>query len=230
MKRFNTKAIILRRVDYGESDRVITFLTPENGKLAVIARGVRKEKSKLAGGIELFSESQVTIIEGKGDLDILASARLVEHYRDILSDYERVTAAYEVIKLVNDITEDNAGSEFYEVLKVSLESLNDKNIPLVVTSSWYKLNILQLLGSEPDLVKDSEGMKLVEGKNYRYDIGEGRFVHAEDGEVTTDLIKTWRLIMTQTPELLMKVKGVAEEIEKSEDLINRVLRNTPGIP
>lgn len=230
MKRFNTKAIILRRVDYGEADRIITFLTPEHGKLAVIARGVRKEKSKLAGGIELFSESQVSVIEGKGDLDILASARLVAHFRDILSDYERVTAAYEIIKLVNDITEDNAGSEFYEVLIGALKALNSKDIPLVVTTSWYKLNVLQLLGSEPDLMKDSEGMKLVEGKNYRYDISEGRFVHSENGDVTTDLIKTWRLIMTQSPEVLVKVQGVEQEIEKSATLINKVLRNTPGIP
>lgn len=230
MKRFNAKAIILRRVDYGEADRIITFLTQENGKLAVIARGVRKEKSKLAGGIELFSESQISIIEGKGDLDILASARLVEHFRNILSDYERVTAAYEIIKLVNDVTEDNAGSEFYDVLLGSLKALNNQDIPLVVITSWYKLNVLQLLGSEPDLMKDSEGMKLVEGKNYRYDISEGRFVHAEDGNVTTDLIKTWRLIMTQTPELLMKVQGVEQEIVKGAGLVDRVFKNTPGIP
>ena len=55
-----TQAIILRRTNYGESDRILTLLTPE-GKFSVLARGARKEKSRLAGGIELFSVSDVTI-------------------------------------------------------------------------------------------------------------------------------------------------------------------------
>lgn len=48
-----TQAIILRRTNYGESDRILGLITP-HGKLSVLARGARKEKSRLAGGIELF--------------------------------------------------------------------------------------------------------------------------------------------------------------------------------
>ena len=59
-KDLRTKAIVLRRTDYGEADRILQLLTP-SGKRSVIARGVRKEKSKLAGGIELFSVSDVLI-------------------------------------------------------------------------------------------------------------------------------------------------------------------------
>lgn len=230
MKRFSTTAIILRRVDYGEADRIITFMTPENGKIAVIARGVRKQKSKLAGGIELFSESQVTIIGGKGNLDILASARLVEHYRNIITDYDRVTAAYEVIKIINDITEDEAGSEFYDVLKGSLEALNNLKLPTGFVVSWYKLNILRLLGSEPDLAKDSSGMKLVEGKNYIFNLNEGSFVYDADGTTNSNHIKSMRLLMTQSPEVIVKVSGALEAAEESSDLIDKIFRNTPGIP
>ena len=45
-----TQAIVLRRTNYGEADRILQLLTPE-GKKSVMAKGVRKEKSKLAGGI-----------------------------------------------------------------------------------------------------------------------------------------------------------------------------------
>ena len=55
-----THAIVLRRTNYGESDRILSLLTPE-GKIAVLARGVRKEKSRLAGGIELFSTDDVPL-------------------------------------------------------------------------------------------------------------------------------------------------------------------------
>ena len=53
MADLKTTAIVLKRVNYNESDRIVTFLTPE-GRFSTIAKGVRKEKSKLAGGIEMF--------------------------------------------------------------------------------------------------------------------------------------------------------------------------------
>jgi len=53
MKITKTKAIVLRRTNYGEADRIIQFITPV-GKISAIAKGVRREKSRLAGGIELF--------------------------------------------------------------------------------------------------------------------------------------------------------------------------------
>jgi len=51
MKRINTHGIVLARTDFGEADRILTFLTPDNGKVKAIAKGVRKQKSKMAGGI-----------------------------------------------------------------------------------------------------------------------------------------------------------------------------------
>ena len=78
MRTFRTKAIVLRRTNYGEADRIVQFLTPD-GRRSVMARGVRKEKSKLAGGIELFAISDVVIGEGKGELGVVTSAKL-EHF------------------------------------------------------------------------------------------------------------------------------------------------------
>ena len=69
-----TRAIVLRRTNYGESDRILNLLTPE-GKVAVLAKGVRKEKSRLAGGIELFSISDVVIHQGRSNLGILTGAK-----------------------------------------------------------------------------------------------------------------------------------------------------------
>ena len=67
MKAHRTRAIVLRRTNYGEADRILQLLTPD-GKKSVMARGVRREKSRLAGGIELFAVSDVVIGEGKGEL------------------------------------------------------------------------------------------------------------------------------------------------------------------
>ena len=61
-----TKAIVLRRTNYGEADRILNLLT-EKGLISAIAHGVRKEKSKLAGGIELFCVSDITAHEGRNN-------------------------------------------------------------------------------------------------------------------------------------------------------------------
>lgn len=226
--RYSTKAIILRRIDYGEADRVVTFLTPDRGKIAVMAKGVRREKSKLAGGIELFSETEVTIVEGRGDLGILASARLVEFYRNIITDYHRVTSAYQVIKFINDLTEDDAGCEFYELLNTSLVTLNNLELPVELSEAWYELNILKLMGLEPDLRLDSDGNKLEAQASYRYDLREGSLTKDSKGNLSANHIKTWRLLLTQRPEIVAKVKGALEVAEESAQLIDRIYKNTPG--
>ncbi|MET0980164.1 MAG: DNA repair protein RecO, partial [Candidatus Saccharimonadales bacterium] len=69
MTALRTRAIVLRRTNFGEADRILQLLTPD-GKKSVMARGVRREKSKLAGGIELFAVCDVVITEGKGSLGI----------------------------------------------------------------------------------------------------------------------------------------------------------------
>ena len=50
MADIKTEAIVLKRVNYNECDRIVTFLTPD-GRVSGIANGARREKTKLAGGI-----------------------------------------------------------------------------------------------------------------------------------------------------------------------------------
>lgn len=61
VRLFSTPAIVLRRADYGEADRLLTLLTPERGKLRVLAKGARKITSRKAGHIELFTQTQVLL-------------------------------------------------------------------------------------------------------------------------------------------------------------------------
>ena len=69
-----TLAYVLRRTNYGEADRILNLLTPE-GKISAMARGVRKEKSKLASNIEMFCLIDLNVHEGKGNLAVVTSAK-----------------------------------------------------------------------------------------------------------------------------------------------------------
>ena len=68
------QAVVLKRIDFGEADRIVTMLTAKNGKVSVIAKGTRRPKSKMAGGIELFTVNNITYINGKNELKTLVSA------------------------------------------------------------------------------------------------------------------------------------------------------------
>ena len=117
MNQLTTQGIILSRTDFGEADKIITLLTPDHGKLRLMARGVRRAKSKLAGGVELFSVSDITYIKGRGEIGTLISARLITHYGRIVRDVTRTMLGYELIKQLNKVTEDEPEAEYFTLLE-----------------------------------------------------------------------------------------------------------------
>lgn len=204
-----TEAIVLRRTNYGEADRVVQFLTP-GGKISALARGVRKQKSKLAGGIELLATTDITLHSGRGDLLILTSARLKTFYGTILKEYDRLQFAYYALKDIAKVTEHIEEPEFYTVLETSLASLNIQTISLEIIELWYRLQLANLLGVSANLTRDNEGNKLALDGRYRFDIGDMAFTPHLSGEYTSDHIKLLRLAQTNPPLIIAQVAGVDE--------------------
>jgi len=207
MKTTTTRAIVLRRTNYGEADRILHLLTPL-GRRNVMARGVRKEKSKLAGGIELFAVSDVVIGEGKGDLGVLTSARLVQFYNHIMGDYDRLQFGYFAIKYVARASETVDEPEWYGMLAEVLMGLDALTIPLDLTETWFYLHYADLLGHGMNLTHDIEGVRLSAEGRYRYDIGEQGLRSAVNGDVSASHIKLLRLIATKSLKVLSQVGGL----------------------
>jgi len=208
MKVIRTKAIVLRRTNYGEADRVVQVLTPEYGKLSVMAKSVRREKSKLAGGIELFARCDITINLGKGELGILTGARLEQFYSNIISDYDRLQFGYEVIKQLSKAADTIDEPAFFDLLDQTLASLNDMDIKLKLIQAWFWLQLAILLGTGLNLATDNNGMKLVEDARYNFDATDGVLVYHEKGTFTSDHIKLLRILSAQPPKVAMQVNGV----------------------
>lgn len=212
MSSLTTKAIILSRTNYGEADRIMQILTPDNGKLGVIAKGVRREKSKLAGGIELLAISDLTLHRGRGELAIVTSARLDKFFSRILEDYSKLKLAYYILKDVSKAAEILSEPEFYEVLRVALESLDIPEVSDETVELWYRLQMAILLGVGINLSTDDNGMKLVEDMTYRFDVESMAFTYDPRGQYGTDHIKLLRVASAQSPVVVSKVKGVSELI------------------
>lgn len=206
MKSIRTRAIVLRRTNYGEADRIIQLLTP-TGKHSVMAKGVRREKSRLAGGIELFAICDVVIGEGKGDLGILTSARLVQFYSHIMQDYDRMQFAYTTIKLITKASEMVDEPEWYDVLSEVLMGLDAHSIPLSLVQTWFYLHYAGLLGHEINLDRDIDNQKLLPEQAYRYDETEQGLRKLDAGELGSEHIKLLRLIATRPLKTLAQIGG-----------------------
>lgn len=207
MTALRTQAVVLRRTNYGEADRILQLLTP-HGKRSVMARGVRREKSKLAGGIELFAVCDVVINEGKGDLGILTSARLIHFYRHILEDYDTMQFAYEVIKHVSRASETVDEPEWYDVMSEVLMGLDALTISRQLVQTWFYLHYAALLGHELSLTHDIAGAQLQPDLKYTYDEGEMGLRESRTGAITADHIKLMRLISAKSIKVLAQVGGI----------------------
>ncbi len=221
MKQLVTSAIILSRTDYGEADRILTLLTPDQGKLRMVARGVRRIKSKLAGGIELFSVSTVTFARGRGELGTLVSTRLVKHYAHIVTDITRTMAGYDLIKKLNKITEDSPEPEYFELLKQAFEALDDLEIPVPLVQFWFAAQLLRLGGHTPNLQIDDSGKKLVADQLYDFDFDRQTFVaNPLNGRFEANHIKFLRLVFAgNTPKAMMQVQGMGTLLRDCMPLI-----------
>jgi DNA repair protein RecO (recombination protein O) len=220
MKQLVTTAIILSRTNYGEADRILTLLTPQYGKLSLLAKGVRRVKSKLAGGIELFSVSEVTFIKGRGEVGTLVSTRLIRYYQHIVEDWERTMLGYELIRQLHKITEDEPEPEYFEVLQAAFAALDDKDISLQLIRFWFAAQLLRLSGHTPDLRLDNKGNKLVAGQAYEFSPESMSFVPApEHGRFTADHIKFLRLAFAgNTAVVLAHVQGSDRLVTETQPL------------
>lgn len=209
MNSIHTEAIVLRRTNYGEADRVLQLLTPL-GKMSVMARGARREKSKLAGGIELFGVSDVVAANGKGEIGTLTSAKLIHFYNHILEDYDRMQFAYQAMKLISNASEMVDEPEWFEILQETLMGLNAFSVRLDIIQTWFYLHYASMMGHELSLGRDVDDEKILPDKKYRYDIAERGLRPVENGEITSEHIKLLRLIIAKPLKIIAQIGGVGD--------------------
>lgn len=211
-KDIRTLAYVLRRTNYGEVDRILSIITP-TGKMSVIARGARKEKSKLAGGIEMFSQVDLNIHWGKGEIGLVTSARMVKFFSHLLKDYDKMELAALILKKISIASEGSDNAEHFDIITQSLSGLND-GFDVRLVESWFLLNLTKASGVEMNLYRDSEGKKLMPEKRYYYDIATESFTESSVGDVGSDEIKLLRLMWTTRLDVLNRVRGATKIISK----------------
>lgn len=214
-KDIRTKAFVLRRTNYGEADRILNFLT-EQGLIFAIAKGVRKEKSKLAGGIELFSLSDIVLHEGRNNsLCVLTSAKMLDYYDKIPTSLEKLELGSLILKQINKHAENSDGPEYFNLASQSLYFLNKTN-KLEIIETWFWFNLAKINGEQINLLRDTNGKSLEPNQSYIWDNYEMALRPQIGGNINTDEIKLMRLILSSELSTVLRV-------EESSRLIHSIL-------
>jgi DNA repair protein RecO (recombination protein O) len=144
---YRSEAIVLRRRDFGESDRLLTLFTRDYGKIRVVAKGVRKPLSRKAGHVELLMRSKMLFARGR-NLDLLTQVELVEAYRPLREDLVRMTYASHTVELLDRFTAENdAHPELYKLLADGLAWMSESQ-DLLLTARYFEIRLLSLVGFE----------------------------------------------------------------------------------
>lgn len=106
MKSWTTEAIVLKRVSVGEADRVITLLTPDEGKLVCIAKGVRKMNSSQRAYLEPGNHISLHL-RGTHTLPIISQTQLLNQFALAKEKLQRVKQVFEVLELVDVLFVEN---------------------------------------------------------------------------------------------------------------------------
>ncbi len=174
---YRTEAIVLRRSDLGEADRLLTLLTPERGKLRAIAKGARKVASRKSGHVELFNRVNLLIARGRGEFDIVSQAETIEPFRPLREDLLRSTYAHYAAELVERFAEEgSAQPELFDLLSDALGWLSTST-DLALTARYFELRLLTLAGFQPQLFHCGAGGEVLaespENESYGWSPGDG---------------------------------------------------------
>jgi DNA repair protein RecO (recombination protein O) len=150
-RAIRTRAIILKRRDFGEADRLLTIITPHHGKRDVIAKGARKPGSTKTGHVELFTCADMLIHRGR-ELDIATQAEMVTPYLPLREDLQRGAYASYVAELLDRFTTDGDDdlAGLFDLLADTLESLCTDDDPRLLIR-FCEMRLLDDVGFRPEL-------------------------------------------------------------------------------
>ncbi|MGV8049709.1 MAG: DNA repair protein RecO [Anaerolineaceae bacterium] len=149
---FHVQAVVLRHLEYGEADRILTLFTLEQGKLQAIAKGVRKIHSRKAGHLEPFSQVNLFMAKGR-NLAVITQAEAMRTFPGIRADLRLTAYAAYVAELVDRFTyEEGESRQLYNLLVDTLMRLEEGSHPTTVVH-YYEVQLLDVLGFRPELTK-----------------------------------------------------------------------------
>ena len=229
-RTYRTQAVILRRRDYADADRILTVYTPRLGKVELIAKGVRKTTSRKAGHLELFSHASLLVAQAR-TWGIVTEVTTVESFLHLRSDLDRIGWAGYACELVDAFgSVEDESQPLWEMLLFALRVLDSNEEQIDLFLRWFELHLLSLVGFQPELFNCLAcGDELKAVTNYLSLAAGGVFCprcgEAAGGTepIEPDLLKVLRYIQRSSWTEVRAVQLRARTLQAVESILYRYL-------
>ncbi|OGF53136.1 MAG: DNA repair protein RecO [Candidatus Fraserbacteria bacterium RBG_16_55_9] len=142
---------VIRTIDFGESDRIVTVFSREAGKLSLLAKGARKTESRFGAALDLLTLSELVYYHREG-LKLVSQADIVEAYSKLKGDYEHLVTGLRCARWINRLLEDDHAEERAFILfHHLLDALTQEEGSVILYELAFKLKLLAGLGLDPTL-------------------------------------------------------------------------------
>src|SRR4051812_41835250 len=229
---YHTEAIVLSRFELGEADRVLTLLTPHDGKLKAIAKGVRRPRSRLGGTVEPFAELQLVLVRAR-TFDVVTSASVGHAWLRLRERLESTATAWYLAELAERAVEERAFAyPVYALLKRAYQLLDDGMQPGRV-ARWFEYGLADALGMRPEVERCVECDRVLEeDETFRWVPVLGGVMcsqhlppPAEQSELSLDALKLLRAYRRLDIEALAGLRLPAAVEAEVELALRRFIRN-----
>lgn len=225
---YRLTAIVLKRRDLGEADRLLTVFTRDRGKLTLLAKGVRRQASRKAGHIEPFTCTDLLVAKGKS-LDLITQAETVEAHRHLREDLWRSSWAYYVAELADAFTQEaDPNAPLFDLLSETLGRLDGGAADPGLVTRYYEIHALALAGYQPQLFRCVQCDALLQPEVNFLSLGRGDCLcpqhgahHPETIALPLPVLKVLRFLQTRTWEEVAALQLSPETAAQVENVLAR---------
>lgn len=217
---FSSQAILLRRVEYGDYDYILTFMTPAHGKISALAKNARKSVKRFSGVLELFYSLNIVIRQGR-KISFLEEASIEDPFQGFRKDIIKTAyASFWSEVIVQWLEEDVVQEKVYTILEQALTELDAGKRRPEEISILFQMKFLEIVGFAPVLKKCGDCETDIE------DIGSGRLMFdIQNGWLLCE--NCWRLLEKTRPvKLVPLANGTVKQLlwlqEHNEEQVNRI--------
>ncbi|PJA41179.1 DNA repair protein RecO [candidate division WWE3 bacterium CG_4_9_14_3_um_filter_34_6] len=143
-KYIQTEGIVLKRINYKDSDKIITIYTKDLGKISCTAKGIRKVNSRKKSHLELLNLTNIYIVESHGRY-IITQAQSTSTFQNIKKDLQSTQMAYYILEIFEKlIPEHEANLNLFRFITKTIEYLNIQTSPNILNA--FNIKLLRILG------------------------------------------------------------------------------------
>lgn len=183
---------MIRKIEYGDHDLIITFFTQDHGKIAVIAKSAKKSVKRFSGTLELFSITDIVCKTGRGKLPILQEATLKEPFLEIRKDIRKTAYASYWAELINLwVEEKRRMRSLFRLFEHALTTLDTDRVSPGEISTLFQLRFLDLAGMFPDLNSCTFcrlPLSEIKGQKIMFDLAKGGLVCEKCKEASSGVL------------------------------------------